>query len=77
MLLLLLFFQILLFILLFLLCAGRLLHFRLLPQTYPDPGEPDPGGLDGARLKAQLSVLADEVLDVRRRWHEQEQRERA
>ncbi len=44
----------------------------MLPQTYPDPGE-----LDGARLKAQLSMLADEVLDVRRRWHEQEQRERA
>ena len=43
-----------------------------LPQTYPDPG-----ALDGAQIKAQLSALADEVLDVRRRWHEQEQREHA
>lgn len=38
-----------------------------LPQTYPDPG-----ALDGTQLKAELSALADEVLDVRRRWHEQE-----
>jgi hypothetical protein len=44
----------------------------ILPQSYPDPGE-----LDGAQLKAQLSALADEVLEMRRRWHEQEQRERA
>jgi hypothetical protein len=41
-----------------------------LPPTYPDPGE-----LDGAQLKARLSALADEVLEVRRRWYEQEQRE--
>lgn len=43
-----------------------------LPLKYPDPGE-----LDGAALRARLLVLADEVLEVRRRWHAQEHSERA
>ncbi|MBI1765519.1 MAG: hypothetical protein HYR56_29235 [Acidobacteria bacterium] len=43
----------------------------VLPQRYPDPGE-----LDGERLKPKLAALADEVLEMRRRWHVQEERER-
>lgn len=44
-----------------------------LPQRYPPPI----GLADGAKIQPQLAALADEVLAVRRRWHEQEQRERA
>ena len=43
----------------------------LLPQRYPDPG-----ALDGTRLKRGLAALADEVLEMRRRWQTQEERER-
>ncbi len=43
----------------------------VLPQRYPDPGV-----LDGDKLKPQLAALVDEVLEVRRRWHAQEARER-
>lgn len=43
-----------------------------LPQHYPSPV----GLADGAKISAKLAALADEVLEVRRRWHEQEERER-
>ena len=36
----------------------------MLPQRYPDPGE-----LESTRLQPALAVLADEVLEMRRRWH--------
>ena len=42
-----------------------------LPQRYPDPG-----ALDGERLKTMLAALAEEVLEMRRHWHVQEERER-
>jgi hypothetical protein len=38
-----------------------------LPGRYPDPGS-----LDGTQIKEALGALADEVLEVRRRWHKQE-----
>lgn len=41
------------------------------PLTLP-PRYPDPGVLEGAALKTSLAALADEVLEVRRRWHAQE-----
>ncbi len=41
-----------------------------LPARYPDHGP-----LDGDKLRPQLAALADEVLEIRRRWHAQEQRE--
>lgn len=43
----------------------------VLPPRYPDPGE-----LDGEQLKTALTALADEVLEMRRRWHVQELQER-
>ena len=43
-----------------------------LPKRYPSPV----GMEDGGRIKEKLSELAEEVLEVRRHWHEQEQRER-
>ncbi len=44
----------------------------ILPQRYPDPGV-----LDAELLKARLVALADEVLEMRRRWHEVEKVERS
>lgn len=38
-----------------------------LPQRYPDPAT-----LDGDRLRPALAALADEVLEIRRRWQRQE-----
>ncbi|MBL8189443.1 MAG: hypothetical protein JNK38_15645 [Acidobacteria bacterium] len=43
-----------------------------LPRRYPKP--PD---LNGEAIKEKLLALADEVLALRRLWHEQEQEERA
>ncbi|MGH9831758.1 MAG: hypothetical protein ACRD9Y_02010 [Blastocatellia bacterium] len=42
----------------------------VLPKSYPRPDS-----LDGAKIKAGLSELADEVLEIRRRWRLREQRE--
>jgi hypothetical protein len=41
-----------------------------LPKTYPSPAR-----LNGDKVKAGLSELADEVLEIRRRWREQEKLE--
>jgi hypothetical protein len=38
-----------------------------LPKTYPAPPV-----LDGAKLREQLLALADEILEIRRRWRPQE-----
>ncbi|MBS1812291.1 MAG: hypothetical protein JST84_29265 [Acidobacteria bacterium] len=38
-----------------------------LPRHYPKPLK-----LDGERIKPQLAGLADEILEIRRRWHEEE-----
>jgi hypothetical protein len=43
----------------------------VLPARYPNPG-----ALDGTQIKEALAALADEVLEVRRRWHAQEIQER-
>jgi hypothetical protein len=43
-----------------------------LPQRYPDPGE-----LDGEQLKIKLAALAEEVLEMRRRWQKEELVERS
>jgi hypothetical protein len=42
-----------------------------LPRRYPQPA----GLENGARIKEQLSALAPEVLEIRRRWHELERQE--
>jgi hypothetical protein len=42
----------------------------VLPKTYPRPAS-----LDGGKIRAGLSELADEVLAIRRRWRESEKRE--
>jgi hypothetical protein len=42
----------------------------VLPKRYPRPA-----GLDGEKIKEKLAALAGEVLEVRRRWREIEQRE--
>lgn len=39
----------------------------LLPPRYPDPGE-----MAGEQLKEALAKLADEVLEMRRRWQKEE-----
>jgi hypothetical protein len=44
----------------------------VLPQRYPDPG-----ALDGEQLKIKLAALADEVLEMRRRWQKEELVERS
>jgi len=41
-----------------------------LPKSYPRPAN-----LDGDKIRAGLSELADEVLEIRRQWREQEARE--
>lgn len=43
-----------------------------LPARYPNPGE-----LNGEQIKEALAALADEVLEVRRRWHREEVEERS
>lgn len=48
----------------------------LRPLTLP-PGYPRPTGLeDGEKIKEKLERLVDEVLEVRRKWHEKEKLER-
>jgi hypothetical protein len=42
-----------------------------LPIHYPAPSKLE----DGAEINRKLSALADEVLEIRRRWHELEERE--
>ncbi len=42
----------------------------VLPKSYPRPAS-----LDGDRIRARLSELADEVLEIRRQWRLHEQRE--
>jgi len=42
-----------------------------LPRRYPQPA----GLENGAKIKEQLSALAPEVLEIRRRWHELERQE--
>ena len=44
----------------------------LLPPRYPDPGK-----MDGEQLKEALAKLADEVLEMRRRWQKEELVERS
>lgn len=41
-----------------------------LPKSYPRPAR-----LDGDKIKVGLNELADEVLEIRRRWRESEKRE--
>ena len=44
----------------------------VLPQRYPDPGD-----LDGEQLNPRLAALAEEVLEMRRRWQKEELVERS
>jgi len=44
----------------------------ILPTHYPSPGT-----LNGEQIKEALAALADEVLEVRRRWHKEEVEERS
>jgi hypothetical protein len=50
--------------------AGEPVRPLALPKAYPRPAS-----LDGDRIRAGLSELADEVLEIRRRWRESEKRE--
>ena len=44
----------------------------VLPQRYPKPV-----GLNGEAIKEKLDALTEEVLEIRRRWSEEEKREKA
>ena len=43
-----------------------------LPQRYPQPA-----GLDGETIQEKLAALTEEVLEIRRLWSKEEEREKA
>ena len=52
--------------------AREPVHPLALPQRYPQPA-----GLDGEAIQEKLAALTEEVLEIRRLWSKEEEREKA